>query len=142
MRGREAGKEAPSLMNSLEHEHRHEKDSSLDFASSNGMTTKSVTEWEVVVEPRAELVDADAYPERSGLREHHREWCRRPVPLRELWGKAELTVNPRLERAGHSVLIEEELVAGRLYTGPMYQKVRHLVSTRPSLPAMSTGDTC
>ena len=29
---------------------------------------------------------------------------------------------PRLEKAGHSMMIEEEVVAGRLYTGPMYHK--------------------
>ena len=92
-----------------------------EFESSNGVSTTSAIEWEIVVCPKAELVETSSYPERAGFREtpHLRAWCRVPTPLREVWGKAEDSINPRLEKAGHSTMMEEEVVAGRLYTGPM-----------------------
>ena len=36
-----------------------------------------------------------------------------------------LEVNARLQAEAHAPLMREELLAGRLYTGPMYMKVRH-----------------
>ena len=132
LKGHQPGKEAPSLMNAMEHDHNEEKDSKSEFESSNGVTTSSVIEWEVVVCPKEELVETYGYPERAGFREtpHLREWCRQPAPLREVWGKAESAINPRLEKAGHSSLMEEEVVAGRLYTGPMYQKYNMVLRSK------------
>ena len=61
----------------------------------------------------------DAYPERQGFREHHSQWCRSPKPLAELMELMESHANERLRAGGHSEMIVEELVGGRLYTGPM-----------------------
>ena len=40
-----------SLLNAMEGEHTTEKDSFVSFPTTNGVTTQSATEWEVVVAP-------------------------------------------------------------------------------------------
>jgi hypothetical protein len=116
LKGQKPGREAPSLLNAMEKEHSDEKDSVVEFECSNGVTTTSKIEWEIVLEPDlGKLVEA-VYPERVGYREAHPEWCRKFVPLAKIWAKASEEVNPKLEKAGHPLIIEEEIVAGRLCT--------------------------
>ena len=56
--------------------------------------------------------------ERHGLRERSPKHCRKFVPLKELKELMEADTNRRLVKAEHAPMIEEELIAGRLYTGP------------------------
>lgn len=58
--------------------------------------------------------DAASYPERHGFREQCPEWCRKPVPLKQMWTITESTVNEKLKKAGHSLMIKEEVAGGRL----------------------------
>lgn len=105
----------PTIRRAMEQEHTAMKDSALTFTSSNGCTTQARTEWEVAYQPKADA----RYPERKGLeREHHRSF----VPIlsfMESGGQLETEANARLREEGHSEIILEELLGGRLYTGPM-----------------------
>ena len=94
----------------------------MPFATSNGIEgATSKLEWEFVVAP---VEDQDSrYAERGGdFRTAHREWCRKPEPLSVYEAKMAREVSPLLEKAGQAPLTLEELVAGRMYTGPMYEK--------------------
>ena len=104
-----------SLFNMMEYEHTGDKDATSSFTAPNGTTTTSEVEWQFVCCPEAR----NAYPERQGFREHHSQWCRSPKPLAELMDLMESYANERLRAGGHSEMILEELVGGRLYTGPM-----------------------
>ena len=70
------------------------------------------------------------YVERSGdFRDLHPDWCRKLAPLAELEVKMS-AVNESLVAAGHTEMVVDELIGGRLYTGPMYEKVRaHILIT-------------
>ena len=110
-----------SLLKSLEREHCSLKDAKLPFESSNGIKgTTSAEEWEFVFKP--DMAAPDTYAERGGdFRTSHPEWCRKPTALAVLKETMRLK-NEELDSAGQTALILEEIVAGRLYTGPMYEK--------------------
>ena len=101
-----------SLYNMMEFEHLHEKDSQSEFTAPNGTTTTANTEWAIVCTPDA----ATNYPERDGYAEHHPRWCRVPTALSEMQLLMEEQCNAWLRAKGHSEMILEELVGGRLYT--------------------------
>ena len=109
-----------SLKSAMEAEHCSEKDASLPFSTSNGISgATSILEWQFVWDPRESV----GYVERGGaFRDQHPEWCRKPLPLVVYKQKMEVEINPRLVDAGQPELILEELIGGRLYTGPCYEK--------------------
>ena len=104
-----------SLFNMMEHEHLNGDDATIAFESNSGCKTDAATEWRFCVGP-----DKSAeYPERAGYKENSPTWCRVPIKLEDMMEAMEKQCNERLRKDGHSELIKEELVAGRLYTGPM-----------------------
>ena len=107
-----------SLLAAMEGEHTTEKDSCISFSTPNGVTTQSATEWEIVIHPSRGM----SYPERDGYREKKPQWCRNVKGINDYMDVMERDANQHLRKAGHSELIKEELVGGRLYTGPMYTK--------------------
>ncbi len=115
-----------SLFHAMEGEHTAEKDSFVTFPTPNGVSTQSATEWEVVSAPSR----GTTYPERDGYREKKPEWCRRLKSLDEYMEVMEVECNQKLRKAGHSELIREELVGGRLYTGPMYTKYNTVLRSK------------
>ena len=102
------------LDESMKQEHTARDDSSLEFTSSNGVTTTSATEWEVAIAP----VTARAYPDRVSFAPDD---PRRRVPqaIEELVPVME-EQNKRLLANKQSVMVMDELIAARLYTGPMW----------------------
>ena len=118
--------EEKSLFNSMEFEHCNEKDSKATFTAPNGVTTDSSTEWDIVCSPEA----GRDYPERQGYRAHHPAWCRVPQKLAVMLQAMEDKCNARLRPQGHSEMIVEELVGGRLYTGPMYVKYNTVLRSK------------
>ena len=100
-----------SLYNMMEFEHTGEKDSLEEFVAPNGVTSKAEIEWEVVCSPSK---DASQYPERQGYRDSHPTWCRVPKALAEMLELMEAQCNSKLRAGGHSEMILEELVGGRL----------------------------
>lgn len=112
---------APTIRKSMENEHTACKDSKITFTSSNGVTTDSAIEWEFAYRPEKGFGE---YPERERLEKE--EYRRKPKPLAEFLeegGLLETEANARLRAEGHSEVILEELLAGRLYTGPMCKQI-------------------
>ena len=101
------------LDTSMKQEHTGCRDSKVEFTSSNRVTTTSETEWEVVEAPQP----AKDYPDRATFaRSDPRR--RRPQAIEELLPKME-EQNQRLAAIHQSPMVKEELLAARLYSGPM-----------------------
>ena len=109
-----------TLLMGMKSEHCLQKDSDESFTSSNGVTTTSEIEWRFAHAP--DMSGATDYPERVGFKQDHPGWCRSPKPMDELMEMLEVQANAKLRKEGHNELMLEEVLAGRLYTGPMYQK--------------------
>ena len=102
------------LDESMKQEHTARDDISLEFTSSNGVTTTSATEWEVAMAPQPGRA---AYPDRVGFAADD---PRRRVPqaIEELVPAMEER-NKRLEALDQPPVGREEFFAARLYTGPV-----------------------
>jgi len=118
--------EEKSLFNTMIVEHTAEKDSKDNFESNGGVTTTSETEWTIVTTPSKDT----EYPERTGYREKFASWCRVPTKLNDMMEAMEEKCNALLRKDGHSEMIKEELVGGRLYTGPMYVKYNTVLRSK------------
>ena len=111
-----------SLLKQMECEHTREADSNQPFNTSNGIFgATSLEEWEFVVNPNP---NGTSYVERSdGFDSEHPEWRRanhaQPLAFYAVRMDAQ---NARLKSKGHTAMTVEELVGGRLYTGPMFEK--------------------
>jgi len=129
-----------TLMKAMENDHCAMVDSKIEFETTNGTKSRANVEWEFVVCPKktAWREDSDEpqtyYPERSGMREVHPEWCRKPLSLEAMMQRLEDLCNSRLRKDGHSEMIKEELVGGRLYTGPMYIKYNAVLRAKSKVP--------
>ena len=113
-------------------EHQAEADCKIHFSTPNKVTTTSETEWEAVVKPEKDK----AYPEREGTGSHER-MHRSILGLDTMLERMEVECNSKLRRAGHSELIKEELVGGRMYTGELARR-RLSYSPRPHPPYASS----
>ena len=102
----------------MRQEHTACDDSTLEFTSSNGVTTTSATEWEFALAPQP----GRAYPDRFAPSDGRR---RVPRPLEELL-PAMAERNAKLAANNQSPMVEEELAAAKLYTGPMCAPSRPL----------------
>ena len=101
-----------TLLKAMENEHCTGPDAADDFATSNGVTTTSPLEWEIVIAPKRRPDTPDGmYPERQGMRSSNPEMCRVPTPLPEMVEVMEDYANAPLRKAGHAEMIVEELVA-------------------------------
>ena len=124
---------AATLLKAMENEHTIGPDATDEFTSTNGVTTHSRLEWEIVENPKRKPETPDGlYPERAGMRDSHPHYCRQPRSLAFMIDQMETSANCHLRKAGHAEMIVEELLAGRLYTGPMYMKYAR--SGRSPLP--------
>ena len=103
-----------SLMQAMRFEHCRQNDSAVPFNTSNGMEgVTSEKEWEFVTNPQEKF----QYSERGGqFRDEHPTWCRRPLPLHDFEERMR-GLNKKLDANGHTQMVVEELVGGRLYTG-------------------------
>ena len=115
------GAPSPNLRVAMRTEHCLSDDSTKQFTTGNyGISTTPQIEWYVVVDPRAGLAELKlaAFPaETVAMEEAHKRGARLK-PLSELLG-ALAEKNEALRRLGEPPLLEEELIGGRLYTGPM-----------------------
>ena len=76
------------------------------------------------------------YPERLGYKENHPTWCRVPMTIEQMMDQMEEKCNSKLRLSGHSEMILEEMIGGRLYTGPMYIKYNTVLRSKTSDAAM------
>ncbi|KAK3273740.1 hypothetical protein CYMTET_18034 [Cymbomonas tetramitiformis] len=109
----------PSLEENMRREHVACADSVTEFTTGNyGITTTPKLEWEFVVTPQP----AWQYPCETVHARHPRQMA----PL-DSFLKVMETINTQLEAAGHATLLREEVIALRLYTGPMFAKYNPLL---------------
>ena len=122
-----------SLLRQMQREHCEEADSLEPFSTTNGIeNATSECEYFFVVDHKRK----DGFPERGGsFREEHPEWCRRAIPL-SAFDEQMRARNSELVSGGHTPLVHEELVAGRLYTGPMYQKYNMVLRAKSEVPKL------
>lgn len=105
-------------------EHLSRKDSDVEFFARNyGTTTTPRVEWHFVTNPEAGLsaCGISAWPSETRNMDAAGATPRTPRSLEDLdpdWKQ----VNGRLRTVGVGPLLKEELVALRLYLGPMYMK--------------------
>ena len=113
------GLPTPNLRMAMEAEHCASADSQDEFTTSNyGIMTTPEVEWHAVVDPHAGLaaLKRKEYPsETYGATGEH---MRKLKPLDTFLPALERT-NASLRKLGEPTVCEEELLSGRLYTGPM-----------------------
>ena len=116
------GVPSPNLRTAMHAEHCMSADSLDEFTTKNyGITTTPEIEWHAVVDPDAGLrtLKRTAYPaETFGIKHEDHKRAARLAPLAQ-WREPLAQKNRELEELSQPTLIEEELLAGRLYTGPM-----------------------
>ncbi|KAK3261181.1 hypothetical protein CYMTET_29901 [Cymbomonas tetramitiformis] len=109
----------PSLEENMRREHVASIDSKSEFTTGNyGITTTPELEWEFVVSPQPSW----QYPCET-VHVHH---ARQAASLGSFLKVME-TINAELAAVGHATLLREEVIALRLYTGPMFAKYNPLL---------------
>ena len=118
----------PNLRATMAREHCESFDSNLFFLTSNyGLKTTAEIEWWYVTDPHRGLEELQltAWPSESlaEIDASHARGRNAPQgrPLADFHPELH-RVNGELAGLGEPVLLEEELIGGRLYTGPMFQK--------------------
>ena len=124
----------PRLGDAIEREHCDSADSSAAFTTPNyGVTTTSATEFLFVATPERGLakLGKDAWPSEQGLAPGQHGRVARPLSEFE---QERHRINARLSGLDAPPVGLHELMAGRLYTGPMYVKYNCVLrgSTRSS----------
>ena len=116
----------PNLQQAMEHEHTQRADSKEKFTTDNyGITTTSEVEYTFVVRPGIGLaaVGLEAWPTEAKLEglPALANQCRTPTEL-ALFEARRQEIGLELQRLDCAPLSTDELVGGRLYTGPMFHK--------------------
>ena len=115
------GAPSPKVHESMATEHLDSADSMNTFVTDNyGIATTSKIEWLFMRADDAALQQQglSSWPSESADKLPDRTLCRKLLPLAEIQREAEVR-NEQLQGAGHTMLINEELIAARLYTGPV-----------------------
>lgn len=129
----------PNLRVTMKREHCSMADALDLFTTPNyHVTTTSQVEWFYVVDPTCGLIATgrDAWPaeqDQSGSGKVARRGgaAGNGAPPLEMFGQAMGRINRNLQNIGEPTLLEEELIGGRLYTGPMCAPAPHTVSSPP-----------
>ena len=107
-----------TIRKTMEFEHCQQLDSYEKFDTSNGATSFSAVEWEFVLLP----VLNQLYSERGEFEEESKRHLRRkPISFKELEQRVEER-NDMLAACKHTPMVIDEAIAGRLYSGPMFEK--------------------
>jgi hypothetical protein len=118
------GQPSPNLRLAMRTEHCSSTDSDIEFTTRNyGITTTPKIEWHAVLDPVDGLAQLKrtGYPEETfGIAQAHKR-ANRLRPLKELLPALQ-EKNERLNALGEPPLLNDELLAGRLYSGPMFLK--------------------
>ena len=132
------GAPSPRLADAIAREHCKASDSRDEFVTPNySVTTSSEVEYTFIADPSAGLASLrrDAWPAEVGLRSD--QTGRVPTPL-AAFEDAKAGINERLRNLDSPPLGQFELMAARLYTGPMYVKYNAVL--RGALPSSTTRD--
>ena len=110
------GSPNPRVMDAMREEHCSSCESTIEFVTGNyGVSTTSAQEWDFVVTKSGE--DRKWPVESPDKCPHMRQW-KHLDNFSEDMNK----INERLQQMGEETLIEAEVIALRLYTGPMSEK--------------------
>lgn len=130
------GSPSPRLADAITREHCKCVDSLVEFTTPNySVTTTSSIEYHFVVEPSTGLarLGREAWPAEAGIVDG--QVGRKPETLSS-FEDARTAINARLAKLDAPPLGEYELIAARLYTGPMYVKYNAILrGGLPSSPA-------
>lgn len=123
------GEPQAAVFETMRAEHHKRTDSMAEFTTGNyGVTTTSSTEWIFVVEPFSDsgtrLIGREGWAVESIEKMADQSHCRKPEALEDVLRRG-MPKNAALAKQGEPEVIMEEVVAARLYTGPV------LSSTRP-----------
>ena len=119
------GEPQAAVFETMRQEHRKRADSSAEFTTGNyGITTTSCAEWLFVVEPTEGSLRQMGL-ERWGVELEaklpDRSRCRQVEALERVLERCH-AYNERLAQLDEPLLIEDEVIAARLYTGPLFVK--------------------
>ena len=121
----QVGAPDPKVYSAMEAEHTKKADAKLKFVTGNyGVTTSSEIEWWFVIDPTRERLARlrlEQWPAEGDSKLPERRHRRRPVPLAKVEEERD-RVNERLRTIEQPEMTRFELVAGRLYTGPLFVK--------------------
>jgi len=120
------GLPSPNFLEAMYREHCMAQDSSLPFTTGNyQITTTSTVEYYLVVFPETglETLNLVSWPMEQDLRAagDSKNEARQPVSLDVLRKRAQ-PIDDQLKAVGASALVDAELIAGRMYTGPCFLK--------------------
>jgi len=126
------GAPSPKLFEAMANEHtngpKHREgpgsESTDNFITGNyGVETDSNTEWHYVTDEGAtpQEVGREQWPAESEEKMPDRNKCRKKVSIEALRKEKE-AVNKRLEAANQTPVMDQELIAACMYTGPMFVK--------------------
>ncbi|GBG30847.1 Ecto-ADP-ribosyltransferase 5 [Hondaea fermentalgiana] len=123
------------IAEAMEKEHCDSADSHIEFETNHsGIITTSEIEWRFVVDPHngLETLGLDAWPAEDGRSQVK---GREPLPLSAFESKVE-EINAQLAELAVPGLTTDELIACRLYTGPMGLKYNKMLRgyTTPQQP--------
>jgi len=122
------GVPCPRVFEGMRGEHTAKEDANKEFTTSNyEVTTTSAIEWKFVTEPDAVI---DWPKEQKGAMR------RAPMPLSELQSEMEER-NKRLREMKEPVLMLDEALGARLYTGPLFVKYNKVLRSVDSDPELS-----
>ena len=114
------GSPDPKVFEDMVNDHCNKPDSQVEFTTGNySVVTTSEVEWKFVVEPEAPL----KWPveERLMNDEKMKSHMRKLLPTETLERRMQQQ-NVRIREIGGDVLTRNDVVGGRMYTGPMFQK--------------------
>jgi len=136
------GEPQAAVFETMLSEHQKRADSTCEFTTVNyGICTTSALEWHYVVEPFTSKdtlarMGRDGWASEAQDKLPDRSLCRQPEPLEIILARCK-DLNARLATQGQPLVEKCEVVAARLYTGPLYVKynavLRGLHSDSPFL---------
>ena len=144
------GAPSPKLFEAMANEHtngpKHREgpgsESTDNFITGNyGVETDSNTEWHYVTDEGAtpQEVGREQWPAESEEKMPDRNKCRKKVSIEALRKEKE-AVNKRLEAANQTPVMDQELIAACMYTGPVSERPKHASPIHPfayrTLPAL------
>ena len=144
------GAPSPKLFAAMANEHtngpKHREgpgsESTDNFITGNyGVETDSNTEWHYVTDEGAtpQEVGREQWPAESEEKMPARNKCRKKVSIEALRKEKE-AVNKRLEAANQTPVMDQELIAACMYTGPVSERPKHASPIHPfayrTLPAL------
>lgn len=127
------GAPSPKVLETMEDEHTRRVDADTTFTTGNyGIETTSKIEWAFVVEPTEQALvrlSRSAWPAETDEALRVRGRCRMPRPLAD-FEDVFAEHNCKLQMLQQPQITHEELIGGRMYTGPMYQKYNAVLRGR------------